>query len=92
MEWARLLQRPVHRHPPEYYHLSRITFLELMINYVICSKRLPPARTTLQGRQCHVDPLQEKGMLHLVVLRESLVSFRPSARRHRLHCLGCSEK
>ena len=104
LEWGRELQWPQAANTDGYHHLSGITFLELMVNYVVCTKKLPPVRSTWQGETCYVDPLQAAGILQPIVVRESLVNFLaavacldkrlgmriwPSARHHRLHCLEC---
>ena len=102
LEWGRLLQWPQTDQTHAYHHLSGITFLELMVNYIVCTKRLPPLRSTWQGLACYVDPLQAEGILQPVVVRELLVNFLaaiaaldkrirgklwPSQRHHRLHSL-----
>ena len=102
LEWGRLLQWPTADQKPACHHLSGITYLELLVNYVVCTKRLPPLRITWQEKSCYVDPLQAEGILQPVIVRESLVNFLagiacldkrlgfklwPSARHHRLHSL-----
>ena len=101
MDWCRLLQWPA---PSEEWHaISGVTFLELLVNYVVCSGRLPPVPLQEAPQREYVDPLTAEGILCPIILRETVVAFVatvkaldklcgcqtwPSPRHHRIHCLS----
>ncbi|CAE6969160.1 ngoBIM [Symbiodinium sp. CCMP2592] len=84
-----------HRH-------SGITYLELLVNFVVCTGQLPPVRTTESTGPAWVNLCEPAGVLLPVIVRELTVQFVnsinsmskrlelglwPSPRHHRLHSL-----